>query len=96
MSCLLESLFSICSAHQIINTGIVIIRKPDKHFHRNTAAARLVVGICSLADVQDFPQLFLGQVLEVLIQVMLQALKKQWKTLDLRLMTLFGISIVII
>ena len=54
--------FLICASHQIVNAGIVVVCKTNQHFNGNVAGACFIMGVGTLADVQNFAELFLLQI----------------------------------
>ena len=59
---LVIQLLVIGTANQIINAWIIIVCKSDEHFNWNIPGSCFVMRIGSLADMQDFADLFLRKI----------------------------------
>lgn len=56
-------LFLICAAKQIVNADIVEICKNMKYIDRDIQPVQLIVGICSLMNLQQFCEIFLLEII---------------------------------
>lgn len=75
---LLLHFFIVGASNQIVNTGLVVIGKTNQHFNWDIPGAGFVMGIGTLADMQDITDLFLGQV--GVCPKVLNSLKFHWFT----------------